>query len=143
MQAVTAALAALASLLTLGGAGGGATRDELIGTWRGTSLCVNRQALPSCNDEQVIYEIVATPGQVDAITIKSDKIVRGVREPMGEMSFHPDATPGRYVTEIETPRVHVLWHLSLKDGALSGGMTLLPSATPVRVIELRRAQGSV
>jgi hypothetical protein len=132
---------ALALLLTHL-AGAVVARDALIGTWRGTSLCTNREAAPACADEQVIYDISATPGKADEITVKADKIVDGRREPMGEQTFRPDATSGRWVTEIQTPRVHALWYLSLANGVLSGGMTLLPSTTQVRKIELRRAQGS-
>ena len=123
-------------------AGAAVARDALIGTWRGTSLCANREAAPACADEQVIYDISATPGKADEITLKADKIVDGRREPMGELTFRPDATTGRWVTEIQTPRMHALWYFSLENGVLRGGMTLMPSTTQVRKIELRRAQGS-
>ena len=114
-------------------------RDEFVGTWRGTSLCLNREALPACADEQVVYEITAPSGRTDLLIVKADKIVDGRRVPMGEVTFHPDMAEGRWVSEIETPNVHALWHLALHAGALSGGMDLLPSTTPVRKIELRRA----
>jgi hypothetical protein len=134
--------AALIVLLSRGALAQG-TRDGLAGTSRGTSLCLNRQALPACSDEQVVYDIAAPPGRPDAIIVKADKIVDGRRVPMGELVFRSDAAAGRWVTEIETPNVHALWYLSLHDGVLSGGMTLLPSSTLVRAIELRRIQGSV
>lgn len=139
MQALIGVLA----LLLTHAAAAGAARDALIGTWRGTSTCVNREAAPACADEQVVYEIVAVPGKTDEVTVKPDKIVNGRREPMGDLTFHPDATtPGRWASEIETPRVHALWFLSVKGDAMSGGLILLPSKTAVRAIELRRAQGS-
>jgi hypothetical protein len=119
------------------------SREAVVGTWRGTSLCTNRQALPACGDEQVVYDIAAVPGKPDAITVKADKIVDGRRQFMGEMTFDLDAKTGRWVAEIKTPNVHALWYLSLSGGALSGGMTLLPLTTQVRAIALRRPQGSV
>ena len=42
---------------------GAAPVDEIVGTWRGSSVCVDRQAAPACNDEQVVYEIGASPGR--------------------------------------------------------------------------------
>jgi hypothetical protein len=59
------------------------------------------------------------------------------------MTLHRDAATGRWVTVIKTQRVNALWYLSLEDGALSGGMILLPAKTAVRAIALRRVQGSV
>ena len=138
---VTGALTLAFAIPVAASAQGGA--DELVGTWRGTSTCLDRQALPACTDEQVVYEIAAPAGRTDELIVKADKIVDGRRVPMGETSFHPDAASGRWVSEIRTPNVHALWHLSLREGALTGGMDLLPSTTPVRQIELRRAQGSV
>jgi len=134
-------IAVLAVMLTHAAAG--APRDALLGTWRGTSLCVDREAAPACNDEQVVYDIVATPGEADAITVKADKIVNGRREPMGELIFHPDATaPGRYVSEIGTPAMRSQWFMSVRGDAISGGLIRLPSKIAIRALELRRAQGS-
>jgi hypothetical protein len=142
MTARRACAAALLALLSRGVAGQPA-RDALVGSWRGTSLCVNREAAPACNDEQVVYDIVATPGEADAITVKADKIVNGRREPMGDLIFHPDATtPGRYVSEIGTPPMSSLWFMSVRGDAISGGLIRLPSKTAIRALELRRAQGS-
>jgi len=117
-------------------------RDRLVGTWRGTSLCLDRAALPACTDEEVVYDIAALQGDTDALVVKADKIVDGRRLPMGEVTFRPDIATGRWVSEIKTPSVHALWHLALRDGALHGGMMLLPSTTAVRIIELKRTQGS-
>jgi hypothetical protein len=113
-------------------------REALVGSWRGTSLCTNRQAAPACADEQVIYDISAPAGAADTLMVKADKIVNGQREPMGDITFHPDPASSRWVSEISTPRVHAMWHLTLKNGVLAGGLFLLPDSTAIRVIELRR-----
>jgi len=113
-------------------------RDALVGSWRGTSSCTNREAAPACTDEQVIYDIAAPPDAPGVLVVKADKIVNGQREPMGEVTFRLDPATGRWVSEITTPRVHAMWHLSLKDGRLSGGMFLLPANTVIRAIELHR-----
>jgi hypothetical protein len=118
------------------------SREAFVGSWRGTSMCTNRQAAPACNDEQVIYDISAPAGTPDVLVVKADKIVNGQREPMGEITFHPEPASARWVSEISTPRVHAMWHLSIKDGGMTGGMFLMPSRTAIRAIELRRVQGS-
>ena len=30
--------------------------DDLLGTWRGTSTCVDHIAAPACQDEVIVYE---------------------------------------------------------------------------------------
>jgi hypothetical protein len=49
---------------------------------------------------------------------------------------------GRRAGVAGRPNVHALWHFALRDGGLRGGMMLLPSTTAVRIIELKRVQGS-
>lgn len=115
------------------------TTGEIVGTWRGSSACVDRQAAPACTDEQVVYDIAATPGKPDTITVKADKIVDGKRVPMGVLDFSHDAKSGSWTTEIETPRVHALWRLQASGTTLVGSMTLLPSKAVVRRINLRKA----
>src|SRR5262245_56592552 len=101
----------LACVLAEALAGGAALRadaalDAITGTWRGSSLCVNRQALPSCADEQVVYDIAATAGKAHTVTVKADKIVDGQRVPMGVLDLTQDAAAGGSTTDIETARTH-------------------------------------
>jgi hypothetical protein len=112
--------------------------DEIVGTWRGTSACVNRQAAPACTDEQVIYEIVASPGQPDSVTVSADKVVDGKRVSMGVLDFTREATSRSWTSQLDTPRMHALWRLSVSGATLSGTLTLLPSKAVVRRIDLRK-----
>ena len=112
--------------------------DEIVGTWRGTSACVDRQAAPSCTDETVIYEIVANPGQPESVTVRAGKVVDGKRVPMGPLDFTHEATSRSWTSELETPRVHALWRLSVSGATLSGTLTLLPSEAVVRRVDLQK-----
>jgi hypothetical protein len=112
--------------------------DAIVGTWRGTSLCVDRQAAPACTDETVIYDIVATAGKPDTVTVKADKVVDGKREPMGVLDFTFDAARGRWSTAIETPRLRATWYLVVEGTAMSGTMVMLPANAVVRRITLTK-----
>lgn len=112
--------------------------DEIVGTWHGTSACVDRRAAPACTNEEVIYEIAASPGHPDAVTVTADKIVDGKRVPMGSLDFTLEATSRSWTSELETPRTHALWRLSVSGTTLSGTLTLLPSKAVVRRVDLRR-----
>ena len=125
----------LVGVCVLGGAG---PVDEIVGTWRGTSACVDREAAPACTDEEVIYDIVATPGQRDSVTVTADKVVDGKRVPMGPLVFTHETTSRSWISELETPRVHALWRLSVRGMTLSGTLTLLPSKAVVRKVDLRK-----
>jgi hypothetical protein len=117
---------------------GGGTVDEIVGTWSGSSVCVDRQAAPACNDEQVVYEINASPGKPNTVTVKADKVVDGKRVSMGVLEFTHDAKSSSWTSEFETPRVHALWRLTVTGAMLAGTLTLLPSKAVVRKIDLRK-----
>jgi hypothetical protein len=117
---------------------GGGTVDEIVGTWSGSSVCVDRQAAPACNDEQVVYDINANPGNPTTATAKADKVVDGKRVSMGVLEFTHDAKNGSWTSEFDTPRFHALWRLTVDGAILTGTLTLLPSMAVVRKINLRK-----
>src|SRR6476661_5639529 len=110
----------LVTCLARGEGQGGGTVGEIVGTWSGSSVCVDRQAAPACNDEQVVYEINASPGKPDTVTSNADKVVDGKRVPMGALEFTHDAKSGRWTSELETPRVHAIWRVTVNGAMLTG-----------------------
>lgn len=112
--------------------------DGIVGTWRGTSACVDRQAAPACTDEKVIYEIVASSRQPGTVTLSADKVVDGKRLPMGDLDFTRDDASQSWTSELKAPRPHALWRLSVKGTTLSGTLTLLPSKAVVRRVDLEK-----
>ena len=128
---------AVCLLLAAVGAEAAKASESILGTWRGTSTCVNREAAPACNDEQVVYEITAIAGAPDRVTVKADKIVDGKRVPMGGMDFTREGE-GVWGTEFETPRLRARWQLAVAGTAMNGTMMLLPSKTVVRRMKLKR-----
>src|SRR5689334_9511974 len=81
----------------------------IVGEWRGTSACVDRQAAPACADETVVYEIAARPDNANVVTVTADKVVDGTRVPMGDLTFTYDAVHGWWASELENPRVRGAW----------------------------------
>lgn len=116
----------------------GAAVGEIVGTWSGSSVCVDRQAAPACNDEQVVYEINASPGKPNAVSVKADKVVDGKRVSMGVLEFIRDDASGSWSSEFETPRFHALWRLEVNGATVTGTLTLLPSKAVIRKIDLRK-----
>lgn len=130
----------LAARLARGEASGQAAApvEKIAGTWRGSSVCVDRQAAPACNDEQVVYEIGASPGKPNTVTVKADKVVNGKRESMGDLDFTHDAKSGSWTTEFENSRIHARWRLTVDGETMKGTMVLLPSGAAVRRMDLKK-----
>ncbi len=135
---VSVAACFLTARLAQGAGQGGGAIEEVVGTWSGTSLCVDRQAAPGCNDEQVVYEIKASSGKPDTVSADADRVVDGKRVSMGVLEFTHDAKSGSWTSEYETPRFHALCRLTVNGAVLTGTLTVLPSKAVVRKIDLRR-----
>lgn len=113
--------------------------SQLLGTWRGTSVCTDRAAAPACQDETVVYEF--TRGAAAGVVHwAADKVVNGKREPMGEMDLTYDPSESCWKAEFTSPRVKSVWRLTVEDGKLTGSARLLPGNETVRRIALRRPE---
>ena len=118
------------------GAAGRGTLAEFLGTWRGTSTCVNRQIAPACNDETVVYDV--RPSETpNAAVLSADKIVDGKRVPMGELEFVYSEKEGCWRSEFTTPRAHGVWCLVIEGRTMTGSLRMLPQNAAVRKVEVK------
>ena len=72
--------------------------SELIGRWRGTSICTKADWNAACHDEEALYDFKegVAPGHVLS---KGYKIVNGTPEFMGDLDFAWDPGAGAWVAE--------------------------------------------
>jgi len=109
---------------------------DIVGSWRGTSICVDKVNFPACNDEQVIYDVRRKGSGRDTVTLRADKVVNGVREFMAEFDFHrADST---WVAEYQGARVRIQIVLRVRAGHMTGVLTDEPSGRRVRDLTLDR-----
>ncbi|HYV18774.1 MAG TPA: hypothetical protein VFC25_07075 [Verrucomicrobiae bacterium] len=129
-------LGAAVLLLLAGGAtaAGNGDMKAFLGTWRGTSTCVNRTLAPACNDETVIYE-VRRAEKPNAVILAADKIVDGKRLPMGELEFVSSEPDGCWRGEFTTPRAHGVWCLIVEGRNLHGSLLHMPENVAVRKVQ--------
>jgi hypothetical protein len=113
----------------------------ILGVWKGTSLCVNREAAPACRDEEVILEFrETTPPASGRLNVKADKVVHGEVLPMGELDFVWDPKASAWACEIQA-RNRGLWIYSPPKGdELSGTLIQLPDRTLIRKVAVRRSK---
>lgn len=110
---------------------------DIVGSWRGTSLCVDKTHFPACHDEQVIYDVRGKGSVRDTVTVRADKVVNGVREFMAEFDFHLVAD-GSWVADYQTARVHFQIALRVRGAHMTGSLTDEPTGRRVRAISLER-----
>ena len=109
--------------------------EQLIGLWRGTSICTDRVAAPACQDETIVYEF--KPGtQPGTVRWAADKVVNGKRESMGDpLDLTYDATEKCWKIEFTSPRVKIVWRFAVDGRHLTGTARLLPGNETVRKVD--------
>ncbi|MFN2570045.1 MAG: hypothetical protein ABR537_00330 [Gemmatimonadales bacterium] len=124
-------------ILVAGHAAPSAQDVDIVGSWRGTSLCVDKEHFPACKDEQVIYDVQRKSSARDTVTLRADKVVQGVREFMGEFEFRrtPDSS---WVAHYQNPHVRIRIVLRVRGPRLTGALTDEPTGRRVREIALER-----
>jgi hypothetical protein len=115
---------------------------EVLGEWRGTSTCVKSPEFPSCHDEVVVYEFRKAAAGGEKVTLDASKIVNGEKQSMGDLDFTYDEKQGAWTSEFSNGRVHVLWTLFVRDGAITGTLVDLPSKHVIRNVAVRREKGA-
>jgi hypothetical protein len=113
------------------------TPQQLIGTWRGTSICTDLTAAPACHDETVVYEFTAG-SQPGAVHWVADKVVAGERLRMGEMELEYDQVERCWKGFFTSPRVKSVWRLIVDGSRLTGTGRLLPGNETIRKLDLRK-----
>jgi hypothetical protein len=111
--------------------------DQVLGEWRGTSLCTNLKLAPACKDETVRYVFTRNEGAT-TYHLVADKLVSGTFETMGEMDFVYSASDATWSSELNAPRcARCKWWFRLNPQALVGGLTD-QSGEPLRKVLARR-----
>lgn len=115
----------------------GTPAARILGTWRGTSTCVDKQTDRACTDEVVIYDVDSAAGPRGPVRMSADKVVDGVRQPMGVLRLQYDSTSRTWFADFTT-RVPVRWRFEPRGDVLVGTLTEEPSARVIRRVTARR-----
>jgi hypothetical protein len=126
--------------LALLAAQGPPTPAALIsGTWHGTSSCLDRIVDRACRDEEVVYKVDSAAGPRGPVSIRADKVVNGVPQPMGVFRLNYDSTSASWFVEFSTSRFRGRWTYEVHDSVMVGRLSELPSQRLVRRVAVRRA----
>lgn len=110
---------------------------DILGTWRGSSICVDRAHDPACTDEQVIYQVDSLASPTGPVRMAADKIVNGVRRPMGVFRLNYDSTTRAWSVEFHA-RFNARWSFTLQGDHMTGTLVELPAGRLVRRVTTSR-----
>jgi len=118
----------------------GSSPEAIVGSWQGSSRCVNLELAPACKDETVIFDAKKADAE-GAIALTGSRLVDGKPEPMGgPLEFKYDGSAGCWRTEFETPRLHGAWCLEVRGDDLTGSFDQIPGGA-IREVVLKRVAG--
>jgi len=117
--------------------GGPHPTSELLGHWRGASICVKADWNAACNDEVVFYDVV--PGEKpDRVLLRAYKIVNGRNEPMGDLEFAYDAGLKAWTADFSNARVRIRFVFDVHGASLDGRLVDLKTERVARHIRVSR-----
>jgi hypothetical protein len=114
--------------------------DAILGTWRGTSTCVDLKRAPACKDEVVVYDFRPSSGTKGGVTLDAKKVVDGVAVSMGELELTLDPGTSRWSGEFQNSRVHVVWSYKVNGNAMTGTCEEFASKAVLRRVAVKREE---
>src|SRR4051812_31192266 len=73
----------------------------ILGTWHGTSTCIDKKTDTSCHDEEVIYDVDSAGSPRGPVRMSADKVVNGVRDNMGVFTLAYDSTSHSWSADLK------------------------------------------
>ena len=108
------------------------TNSDVVGVWKGTSLCTVKPS--PCHDETVVYHFTAPAEKKGRLKLSADKIVNGKEEWMGDLDCDVHAEKSTITCDIKGRPV---WQFAVEGDAMSGTL-VLEDGTLYRKIEVKR-----
>lgn len=115
-----------------------APKAEILGFWKGDSICAKVKAAEFCRDEAVAYNFVDLPEQPTTVSLKAAKIIDNHVQPMYAIYFNYRPDERRWASEFTRGKTHGLWSYVVHGDELTGTLVLLPELTVVRNVTAKR-----
>lgn len=113
-------------------------KSEILGLWKGSSVCTKAEGTELCRDETVVYNFMDIPDQPATVSLKAARIVDGTLQETFSLyvTYRPETRA--WTAEFERPHARGVWTYAIKDGELTGNVTLLPEAKVIRNLSAKR-----
>ena len=110
--------------------------SNLVGEWRGTSVCQVREG--SCHDEDSLYHVAHITGKPNWFSLKGDKIVDGKLITMGTVECHYASATSDLTCNLPKG----LLHFTIQGNKMEGAMALV-DGTLWRKLKLTKAPSTM
>lgn len=114
-------------------------KAEILGIWKGTSICTKVEGNEYCRDEAVVYNVIDVPGQPQTVKLKAARVVDEALLPMYELFFSYRADANAWSCEFERPRMRGVWWYVVHGDEMTGTAKVLPAGKIVRNVSVKRA----
>ena len=115
-----------------------APKAEILGFWKGSSICAPIEAAEYCKDEIVAYNFVDVPDQPTTVSLKAGRIKDGAVQPMYAIYFNHRPEDGSWTSELARGERRGRWSYVVKGDELTGTLVLLPEGTVARSVTAKR-----
>lgn len=115
-----------------------APKAEILGTWKGRSICTKVEANEFCRDETVVYNVVDVPGQPQTVRLKAARIVDDTMQPTYELYFTYRPDTGTWSSKFDRPSFRGVWSYVVHGDDMNGTATMMPSTKVVRTVTVKR-----
>ena len=132
------------------GAGGAATapspapdtasapKAEILGLWKGTSVCAKIPSNEFCHDETVVYNFVDVPTRPATVALKAARVVDGTLLRTYDLYFTYRPEDRVWSCEFDQAQVRAIWEYVVSGDGMTGTAKLLPEKTVVRTVTVSR-----
>ena len=115
-----------------------APKAEILGLWRGTSVCAKVEGNEFCHDETIVYNFVDVPTEPATVGLKAARVVDGTLLRTYDLYFTYRQDERRWTCEFDQGKVRAVWAYVVAGDALTGTAALLPDLTIVRNVTAKR-----
>jgi len=115
-----------------------APKAEILGLWKGTSVCAKVKGNEFCHDETVVYNFVDVPSQAATVALKAARVVDGTLLRTYDLYFTYRPEERRWTSEFKQAQVRAVWDYVVSGDGMAGTASLLPDLTVVRSVTAKR-----
>jgi hypothetical protein len=115
-----------------------APKEQILGVWKGSSICTKVEGNEFCRDETVVYNFVDIPDQPQTVGLKAGRVVDDSVQPMYELYFTYRPGTGDWSCEFSRPKFTGVWTYVVHGDDMTGTATLTPSQKVVRNVSVKR-----
>jgi hypothetical protein len=111
---------------------------QVIGSWRGTSICIKADWNRACHDEVIVYRFAAVGSRPDSVVLHAFKVLGDSLDWMGDLPLGYDRTSRLWQGDFANSRVHVRWSYAVEGQSLTGKVVDLSNGRKARDVVAKR-----